>query len=147
MNRGVPPTARNARTGEFTPPGMTARARSKRAAEAGASLMAPVCRARLADMSEPREWYVLLHTPGPAIEPEQNVFEHPDIGEHYAFLQRRGAAGEARAAGPLRGGRRARGTRPPGPPPAGGAPPPTPGAPPGAGGAVCRPGGPRGGGG
>ena len=26
MNRGVPPTARNARTGEFTPPGMIARA-------------------------------------------------------------------------------------------------------------------------
>src|SRR6185436_3860524 len=26
--RGVPPTARNARTGEFTPPGMRARARS-----------------------------------------------------------------------------------------------------------------------
>lgn len=28
MNRGVPPTARNARTGEFTPPGVTAAARS-----------------------------------------------------------------------------------------------------------------------
>ena len=52
-------------------------------------------------MSEPREWYVLLHTPGPAIEPEQNVFEHPGIGEHYAFLQRRAAAGELVAAGPL----------------------------------------------
>src|SRR3954471_16396768 len=37
MNRGVPPTARNARTGEFTPPGVTARARSNRTAEAGAS--------------------------------------------------------------------------------------------------------------
>ena len=52
-------------------------------------------------MSEPREWYVLLHTPGPAIAPEQNVFEHPGIGEHYAFLQRRAAAGELVAAGPL----------------------------------------------
>ena len=31
MNRGVPPTARNARTGEFTPPGTMARARSNRA--------------------------------------------------------------------------------------------------------------------
>ncbi len=31
MNRGVPPTAAKARTGEFTPPGVTARARSKRA--------------------------------------------------------------------------------------------------------------------
>jgi hypothetical protein len=28
MNRGVPPTEPNARTGEFTPPGMTARARA-----------------------------------------------------------------------------------------------------------------------
>ena len=37
MNRGVPPTARNARTGEFTPPGVTAWARSNRACEAGAS--------------------------------------------------------------------------------------------------------------
>ena len=37
MNRGVPPTARKARTGELTPPGMTASARSRRAAEAGAS--------------------------------------------------------------------------------------------------------------
>src|SRR4029453_1786517 len=34
MNRGVPPTARKARTGEFTPPGVTARARSNRACEA-----------------------------------------------------------------------------------------------------------------
>ena len=32
MKRGVPPTAVNARTGEFTPPGVTARARSKSAA-------------------------------------------------------------------------------------------------------------------
>jgi hypothetical protein len=28
MNRGVPPTAPNARTGEFTPPGVTSRARA-----------------------------------------------------------------------------------------------------------------------
>src|SRR3954452_14272432 len=35
MNRGVPPTALNARTGEFTPPGVTARARSNRAADSG----------------------------------------------------------------------------------------------------------------
>src|SRR4051794_40759754 len=34
MNLGVPPTALNARTGEFTPPGVTAWARSKRAADA-----------------------------------------------------------------------------------------------------------------
>ncbi len=37
MNRGVPPTARNARTGEFTPPGVTASARSNSAADSGAS--------------------------------------------------------------------------------------------------------------
>src|SRR3954447_24947717 len=35
MKRGVPPTAWNARTGEFTPPGVTARARRIRAAETG----------------------------------------------------------------------------------------------------------------
>jgi hypothetical protein len=34
MNRGVPPTAANARTGEFTPPGVTCRARSNHACEA-----------------------------------------------------------------------------------------------------------------
>jgi len=37
MNRGVPPTARKARTGELTPPGVPARARSKSAADPGAS--------------------------------------------------------------------------------------------------------------
>lgn len=37
MNRGVPPTARKARTGEFTPPGVTVAARSNRACETGAS--------------------------------------------------------------------------------------------------------------
>ncbi len=36
MKRGVPPTALNARTGEFTPPGVTAWARSKSALESGA---------------------------------------------------------------------------------------------------------------
>src|SRR5690242_18895028 len=33
MNRGVPQTAWNARTGEFTPPGVTARARSNNSCE------------------------------------------------------------------------------------------------------------------
>src|SRR4051812_27818242 len=37
MNLGVPPTARKARTGEFTPPGITSLARARRAADAGAS--------------------------------------------------------------------------------------------------------------
>ena len=35
MNRGVPPTALKARTGELTPPGVTASARSKSAADRG----------------------------------------------------------------------------------------------------------------
>ena len=46
-------------------------------------------------------WFVLLHTPGPAIAPGQNVFEHPGIGEHFAFLRRMGEAGRLVAAGPL----------------------------------------------
>ncbi len=37
MNLGVPPTARKARTGELTPPGMTAPARAINASETGAS--------------------------------------------------------------------------------------------------------------
>ena len=49
----------------------------------------------------PRTWFVLLHTRGPAVAEGQSVFEHPRIGEHYAFLQRRIAAGELVAAGPL----------------------------------------------
>lgn len=49
----------------------------------------------------PRTWFVLLHTRGPAVDEGQSVFEHPGIAEHYAFLQRRSAAGELVAAGPL----------------------------------------------
>jgi uncharacterized protein YciI len=49
----------------------------------------------------PRTWFVLLHTRGSAVGPGQSVFEHPGISEHYAFLQRRMAAGELVAAGPL----------------------------------------------
>jgi hypothetical protein len=47
MNRGVPPTALKARTGEFTPPGVTAWARANRAADSavcravGSELIAP----------------------------------------------------------------------------------------------------------
>jgi hypothetical protein len=37
MKRGVPPTARNARTGELTPPGVSSRARLNKASDAGAS--------------------------------------------------------------------------------------------------------------
>ena len=45
--------------------------------------------------------YVLFHTRGPAVPEGTAVFDHPDIGEHYAFLQRRADAGELVAAGPL----------------------------------------------
>src|SRR6476469_8481579 len=37
MKRGVPPTARKARTGELTPPGIPSLARARSAADAGAS--------------------------------------------------------------------------------------------------------------
>src|SRR5690242_14985907 len=60
MNRGVPPTARKARTGEFTPPGVTARARSSSACEAGASkgyaVMGPVSQPHLS--APARGWAV-----------------------------------------------------------------------------------------
>ena len=42
MNRGVPPTEVNARTGELTPPGMAADARAKRAAEVSVPSTRPV---------------------------------------------------------------------------------------------------------
>ena len=45
MNRGVPPTARKARTGEFTPPGMTAWARASSTSEAGAGVRVVIDRA------------------------------------------------------------------------------------------------------
>src|SRR5262245_17806716 len=45
MKRGSPPTARKARTGLLTPPGMTARARSKRALDWGSD-MRPLIAAR-----------------------------------------------------------------------------------------------------
>jgi uncharacterized protein YciI len=48
-----------------------------------------------------RAWYVLQHTPGPAVPDGEDVFDQPGIAEHYAFLQRRMAAGELVAAGPL----------------------------------------------
>src|ERR1019366_3253213 len=43
MNRGAPPTARKARTGLLTPPGVTATARVSSAWEAGASYGYGVC--------------------------------------------------------------------------------------------------------
>ena len=46
-------------------------------------------------------WFALLHTRGPAVPAGESVFEQPGIAEHYAFLQRRAAAGELVAAGPM----------------------------------------------
>ena len=45
MNRGVPPTAPNARTGELTPPGVTRNARANKSPETGL-LTYPLSRAR-----------------------------------------------------------------------------------------------------
>jgi uncharacterized protein YndB with AHSA1/START domain/uncharacterized protein YciI len=47
------------------------------------------------------EWYVLLHQPGPAVEPGQSLAEHPDLIEHLAFLQRLDERGLLMASGPL----------------------------------------------
>jgi uncharacterized protein YndB with AHSA1/START domain/uncharacterized protein YciI len=47
------------------------------------------------------DWYVLLHQPGPALADGRSVFEHPDFGEHVAFLQRLSGLGVLVAAGPL----------------------------------------------
>lgn len=52
-------------------------------------------------MSDPRQWYVLLHRPGPALDPGTSAFDHPDIAEHFAFLRRRAEDGSLVAAGPL----------------------------------------------
>jgi uncharacterized protein YciI len=52
-------------------------------------------------MPQPRQWYLLLHTPGPAVADAQSVFDHPGIEQHYAFLERRAADGTLIAAGPL----------------------------------------------
>ena len=63
MNRGVPPTALNARTGEFTPPGVTRWARANhsadaavvrpRAAEARVSLGTPAFSPTAPDRGQP----------------------------------------------------------------------------------------------
>jgi len=45
--------------------------------------------------------FVLLHVRGPAVPDGQSVGDHPGIAGHYAFLQRRHAAGELVAAGPF----------------------------------------------
>src|SRR6185437_2914901 len=105
MNRGVPPTEWKARTGEFTPPGVTRCARANSSAETGASITGSSSQGRgdgiLAAMADERIWYALLHTPGPAVPDGETVFQQPGFAEHAAFLQRRLAAGELIGAGPL----------------------------------------------
>jgi uncharacterized protein YndB with AHSA1/START domain/uncharacterized protein YciI len=54
--------------------------------------------------AETLSWHVLLHQPGPAVQPGQSVFEHPDFAEHVAFLQRMAGLGILVAAGPLPAG-------------------------------------------
>src|SRR5215471_6820791 len=51
MNGGSPPTARNARTGEFTPPGMAASARLCNARDLGLWRSAMLC-----DVSKKKRW-------------------------------------------------------------------------------------------
>ena len=52
-------------------------------------------------MSDGRDWFVLLHAPGPAVPDGSRISEHPGFGEHVAFLRRRAADGSLVAAGPL----------------------------------------------
>ncbi len=52
-------------------------------------------------MTEPQTWYILQHRPGPAVPAGEAVFDQPGIRHHYEFLQRRLAAGELIAAGPI----------------------------------------------
>ena len=52
-------------------------------------------------MSTTTSWYVLQHSPGPAVPDGESVFDQPGIAGHYAFLTRRREAGELVAAGPL----------------------------------------------
>jgi len=48
--------------------------------------------------------FVLLHVRGPAVPDGEAVRDQPGIAHHYAFLQRRHAAGELVAAGPFEDG-------------------------------------------
>src|SRR4051794_27949606 len=84
MNRGVPPTARKARTGELTPPGVTRPARSNSCADTGASygdgsLPAPPSQACL--------WAVATCWNGPSRGPRSaepaGGLDRP-VGEHRA---------------------------------------------------------------
>jgi uncharacterized protein YciI len=47
------------------------------------------------------EWFVLTHTPGPALPDGSRIFTHPDFAEHVAFLDRLAERQLLVAAGPL----------------------------------------------
>src|SRR4051794_20466973 len=51
-------------------------------------------------MAEPRTWYVLLHSRGPAVPEGEGVFDQGGIELHFEVLRRRAAAGQLVAAGP-----------------------------------------------
>jgi uncharacterized protein YciI len=55
----------------------------------------------MAGVSDDRDWFVLLHAPGPAVPDVGRISEHPGFGEHVAFLRRRAEDGSLVAAGPL----------------------------------------------
>ena len=48
-------------------------------------------------------WLALMHTPGPALQPDTRVMAHPDSAEHIAFLQGLRERGVLVAAGSLDG--------------------------------------------
>jgi uncharacterized protein YciI len=52
-------------------------------------------------VSEPRNWFVLLHSPGPAIGEGERVFDHPTFAGHRQFLDGLASSGSLIAAGPL----------------------------------------------
>jgi uncharacterized protein YciI len=52
-------------------------------------------------VDQPTELFALFHRRGPAVADGQEVFDHPGISEHFAFLSRRIADGTLVAAGPL----------------------------------------------
>src|SRR4051794_9189170 len=95
MNRGVPPTARNARTGELTPPGVTALARSNRATDAGAAASRSVISAMWAIVAYETSLLVAGLPGADADLIALTVGEHPE--------RRRVGVGDQSAAGGERG--------------------------------------------
>jgi uncharacterized protein YciI len=53
------------------------------------------------DPAAEASWFVMRHTPGPALKEGDSVFAHPGFAEHVAFLERLNSRGLLLAAGPL----------------------------------------------